>query len=135
MITLSFWLILVAGVAHMIIGSVWYHPSVFGKKWMELSGFTPQMVEKQRRRMPLGMLFGLLAGMLTAYVLTFSAAYWGVYDVAGSIELAFWMWAGLVVPVLLGGVLWEGKPLPLYFINIGYWLVSLIVMMVILIAL
>jgi hypothetical protein len=37
-------------------------------------------------------------------------------------------WAGFIATSLLGPVLWEGKPMALFAINAGYYLVSLLLM-------
>lgn len=40
----------------------------------------------------------------------------------------FWNWLGFVAPVTLGAVLWEGKHWKLWFLNNGYYLVTLLLM-------
>lgn len=127
MITVSVWAILVAAVAISVLGMAWYHPRVFGSVWMRLANVTPETAERTRRTMALRMIVGLLAGMLMAYVLTFFASAWGVFDIVGAVELAFWLWVGFVVPPMLGMVLWEGKSMKLYFINALYWLVAIVI--------
>jgi len=132
MIEVSFLPIFFAGVASIVIGFAWYHPKVFGGAWMRLSNLSPEAVENGKKRMPLLAFFGLLASMLAAYVMSYFGIAWGVFDVIGAIELGFWCWAGFVVPTMLGIVLWEQKPLTLYLINAGYWLVALIAMAIVL---
>lgn len=36
----NFLAVFVAALVPILIGSVWYHPKVFGKIWMEINGFT-----------------------------------------------------------------------------------------------
>ena len=83
--------------------------------------------------MPLMMIVAVFAAVVMAYVMAHFGIAWGVFDVIGAIELAFWLWIGFVVPVTLGVVLWEGKSVKLFFINAGYWLVSMVVASVILV--
>jgi hypothetical protein len=132
MIEVSFWPILASGVAAVLIGWIWYHPRVFGSEWMRMSGVTPEMAERGKKRMPLMALVGLCASMLVAYVMNYFGIAWGVYDFVGAIELGFWSWIGFVAPTMLGIVLWEQKPFRLYLINTLYWLVALVVMALIL---
>jgi hypothetical protein len=120
--------VLVAGVVNLVLGMIWYAPRVFGSAWMRMSNITPDMVERGKKTMPLMAFTALVAGVIMAYVLSFFAISWGVFDVIGATELAFWTWLGFMAPVLMGSVLWEQKPLKLYFLNAGYWLVGLIVM-------
>ncbi len=82
--------------------------------------------------MPMMAFFGLLASMLTAYVMNYFGIAWGVFDVIGAIELGFWCWIGFVATTMLSTVLWEQKSFKLYLINAGYSLVSFIAMATIL---
>ena len=133
MIDVSIWPILAAGVASTLIGWIWYHPRIFGGAWMRMSNVTPEIAERGKKMMPLFAFIALLASMLVAWVMSYVAIAWGFFDILGAVELGFWTWIGFVAPTMLGMVLWEHKPLSLYFINAGYWLVAFIVMAVILI--
>lgn len=134
MIVVTFWPIVAAGVASVLIGWVWYHPRVFGTTWMRLSNVTPEMAERGKKMMPLYMLIALCASMLIAYVMNYIGIAFQIYDWIGAIfELALWSWLGFVVPIMLGMVLWEQRPLKLYLINVFYWLVSFVVMALILV--
>ena len=125
--------ILFAGIVSAVIGFLWYHPRAFGALWMRLSGLTPETVEQGKRRMNVDALLALLASLLAAYVISSLEQKLGIYDVAEATRLAVLLWAGFVVPALSGTVLWEQKPIALYCINAGYWLVSIITMSMILI--
>jgi hypothetical protein len=124
--------ILGAALASIVIGFIWYHPRVFGGMWMRLSGITPEMVEKAKRRKLLHAFFGLFASILVAYVMFWFGAAWSVYDWPGALQLAFWCWIGFVAPALLGTVIWEQRPFRLFLINASYWLAALIVMALVL---
>jgi hypothetical protein len=73
-------------------------------------------------------LVALITSMLVAYVLFYFGIAWGVYDWGGALQLGIWSWIGFVGPVMFGMVLWEGRPVRLFLVNAGYWLVALIVM-------
>ncbi|OGG53544.1 hypothetical protein A3H16_02125 [Candidatus Kaiserbacteria bacterium RIFCSPLOWO2_12_FULL_53_8] len=134
MVEVTFWPILAAGTASVLIGWVWYHPKVFGSVWMRLNNVTPEQVERGKKRMPLYAFVALLASMLVAWVMNYVGIAFGIYDWVGAVfELALWSWLGFVVPTLLGQVLWEQKPIKLYLINVLYWLVSFVVMALILV--
>ena len=133
MLDVTFFPILIASVANMIIGFVWYSPYVFGSVWMRLSGVTPEMVESGRRRMPMVLFVAFLAGVVMAYVMNYFGRAWFVTDTIGALELAFWLWIGFVAPVMLGTVLWEQKSFMLYLINAAYWLFAMVVMALVLV--
>jgi hypothetical protein len=124
--------ILLAGISNVIIGMIWYNPSVFGSAWMRMSNITPEQAEKGKRRMPLMAASGFAAAMFMAWVLSIVQTAFGVYDIISALDVGFWIWAGFVAPVLLGSVLWETKPFKLYLINAIYWLVALLSMSAIL---
>ncbi|MDO8552589.1 MAG: DUF1761 domain-containing protein [bacterium] len=132
MTTSSIVQILFAGIVSAVIGFVWYHPKVFGTMWMRYSGISPETVERGKKKMHLYALLALLASMIAAYVLSALLSRLGIFEIRGAIQLGFWSWAGFVVPALSGIILWEQKPVTLYIINAGYWLVSLIAMSIVL---
>ena len=39
--------------------------------------------------------------------------------------IGLWVWLGFIATVSLGSVLWEGKPLKLYYINVAYYALDL----------
>ena len=134
MIAVTLWPILAAGVASVLIGWVWYHPRVFGTTWMRLANVTPEMAERGNKMMPLSVILSLCGSMLVAYVMNYVGIAFHIYDWVGAVfELALWCWLGFVVPTFLGTVLWEQRPVKLYFINIFYWLITLIAMALILV--
>ena len=124
--------VLLAGIAPVVIGFIWYHPSVFGSAWMRMVGVTPEMAERGKKKMPLMAALAILASMLAAYVMNHFGIAWGVFDIIGAIELGFWCWLGFVVPTMLGTVLWEQKSFKLYLINVMFWLVAFVAMAIIL---
>lgn len=125
--------VLAAGIANLIIGFIWYHPSAFGARWMQLTNLSPEQMEAGKKKMPIMGLIAVLAAVVMAFVMAHVGNAWGVFDVVGAVELAFWLWVGFIVPAMLGVVLWEGKSVTLFAINAGYWLVSMVVASTILI--
>lgn len=132
MIVATFWPVLAAGIAAVLLGWLWFSPALFGSAWMRTTGMTPEMAERGKKRMHLTTLIALLASMLIAWVMSYVGILLGVYDWFGAVELGFWCWLGFVAPTMLGMVLWEHRPVKLYLLNAAYWLVSFLVMAVIL---
>lgn len=133
MFEVTFLPILIAGIANVILGMVWYNPRVFGGAWMAGMHMTPEMAEKGKKRMPLMAFIAFLAAMVVAYVMNYFGIAWGVFDWIGAVELGFWCWVGFVAPTMLGMVLWEMKPVKYYAIVSGFWLVSFVMTAVILV--
>ena len=133
MFEVTFWPILAAGIANVMLGMIWFNPRVFGTYWMARMGMSPEMMESGKKKMPLMAGIAFLASMVAAYVMNYFGIAWGVFDWIGAIELGFWSWVGFVAPTMLGMVLWEMKPIKYYAIVSGFWLVSFIMIAVILV--
>lgn len=134
-VIINYHAVLVAALAGIIIGSFWYSPLLFGNIWIKLSKFTlKDMNAAKKKGMGKTYLVAFIGSFVFAYVLAHFAKYIGALSVGDALQLGFWSWLGFIVPVQLGMVLWEGKPLKLYLINIAYHLVTLLVMSMILVA-
>lgn len=131
--------VLACGIASMVIGSLWYGP-VFGKQWIAWSGFPQSEVDAMKAKGMSGMwksyALMFVGSLLMAYVLShaivFAESYLGEEGLTAGLMSGFWNWLGFVAPIMLGTVLWDGKPWKLYILNTGYYLVQLLVMGVIL---
>lgn len=121
--------VLVASVASMVIGGLWYSPLLFGKAWTKLSGMTEkQLAEAKKKGMAKSYIAAYVGSALMAYILAHFAKYAGAATPIEGAMAGFWAWLGFVAPVLSGAVLWEGKPVKLYILNIAHYLVALLVM-------
>jgi hypothetical protein len=130
--TVAFVPVLLAGIASVLIGWLWFSPYLFGNLWMRLTNLSPEQVERGKKCMWLMAILGLIGSMLIAYVMSYFGIAWQVYDWVGAVNLGIWSWIGFAAPVMLGQILWEQKPVRLYLINACYWLVSFVVMALIL---
>lgn len=132
-IDVNYLAVLLAGVASMILGFLWYSPIILGKQWMKERGFTKDSLQKAQKEM--GMLYGLsfIVSLVTAYILshvmTLSVSFFQYSPVSTRLTTAFWMWLGFVMPVQLTGTIFSDKKnWKLFGIDTGYQLVSLIAM-------
>lgn len=117
-----------SAVIAMVSGFLWYGP-LFGKQWMKLMGFTKSDMEKAKAK-GMGKSYGmmLVSAVVMSYVL---AIFVSMSDASSAVEgaiIAFWTWLGFVATVSLSSVLWENKSYSLYYLNVGYYLVSLVLM-------
>ena len=69
-VNVNYLAVLLAAIASMIVGFVYYNPSVAGKAWMKETGYKPDALKKEQKEM--GKYYGLsfVLALLTAYVLT-----------------------------------------------------------------
>jgi|SRR3989344_3298918 len=134
MVEINYLALLVAAVLNMILGSIWYGP-LFGKQWIALMRFDPQMVAEMQAKGSKAMwksyLLSFIGALIMAFVLFKVIVYkTGFLQESGmglGFEAGFWLWFGLVAPVTLGMVIWEGKSWKLWFILNSYYLTSLVV--------
>ena len=95
-------------------------------------GFSQKELPKMKAKAKKSYAINFIATLVMVYVLAHFVDYAGATTIAGGVQAAFWVWLGFVATVQLGSVLWESKPWQLYFINVSYHLVTLLIMGVIL---
>lgn len=128
--------ILVAAVVNMAIGAFWYSPAGFGKLWMKYSGMQmpKKMSKEEKQKMMRGYALGFVASLVMAWVMAHFIDFVGAFNPAEGAETAFWLWLGFVATVMFGDVIWMGKKLPHFGIDVGFRLVGMIAMGVIIAA-
>lgn len=145
--------IVVAAVAALVIGAIWYNPKVFGNAWMRASGMT----EEKMKGGNMAVIFGLsllFAAMLNVLLMQFTNHQWGALGMIGgdpenakaSFEAfmadygnahrsfghgalhgaIFGVFGAL--PIIGTIALFERKSGKYIFINSGYWIVTLAIM-------
>ncbi len=121
--------VVVAAVLSMILGALWYSPILFGKEWMSLIGLTEADLKKAREKgMAKSYLMGFIAALVMSYVLANFIDYTQATTIVEGAKSGVWIWLGFVATVVLGTVIWEGKPMRLYVINTGFYLFALMIM-------
>lgn len=125
--------LLIAALVGMILGIIWYSPKIgFGVAWMRLSGVPTD--KPPGAVMVRSMIFGFAAQLVTAYVLAIVLRIAGASTVADALIIGGVVWLGFMAAQQIGMVLWDGKPLTLFFINTGYELVRILAMALVLIS-
>ena len=99
---------------------------------MQMSGITPEMTERVKRNRAKYAFYALATSILMAYVMDVCVVMAAAVGSGGALRIGFWTWAGFIAPILLGSVVWEGRPAKLYAINIGYWFIVSMVMAILL---
>jgi hypothetical protein len=113
--------VVVAAVANMIIGAVWYSPSVFGKKWMKLVGKKQQDLQKGASTAYLG---SAISALIVAFVLAYFINFSGAENVTDGALLGVLAWLGFVVTSSLYKLLFQGSSKDLYVLDNGYQLLA-----------
>ena len=134
-VVINYWAILGAVVVSIVLGTLWYGP-LFGKQWMHIVGISREQMEKMgakgRQAMMRSYAIMALGSLVMAYVLAHVIAYASAFTGSGGtdagVAAGISVWIGFVAPVMMGNVLWEGRPWKYWFITSGYYLVSLVLM-------
>jgi len=122
-VSLNYIAIVAAAIVSMIIGFLWYGP-IFGKVWIRLMGFTAKDMEKAKKKgMAKSYIIMFIGVLVTAYILAHFVDYMEATTFLAGMEVGCWLWLGFIAPVMLGMVLWEGKPVKLYLLNVVYQLI------------
>ena len=123
---INFLAVIVAAFSAFFVGWIWYGP-LFGKQWMELNGFNLDEMSKQKW-LPMPVIIGV------NYVATLLAALSLAMFLGAEADVFFGIFAGLMIAVFwiatsrLNDVLYERKPMGLFWINVGYNVVIYVVM-------
>lgn len=128
MAAVNYLAVLVAAILNMLIGALWYSPSLFGKSWMALIGMKPEDVQKRAGGMQTVYLLTFVASFVMAYALARVLWYAKIDSIGGGIMIGLLAWVGFVATTHGVNYLFEGKPFRLFSINTGYPLVALVLM-------
>lgn len=120
--------VLAAMVSAMIVGFIWYAPSVFGNTWMALA-----KIEKPNNKgMISAMLSAVIGSLLTAYILAhvsyLAHAFFKNSFFMDAVNTAFWLALGIAATTLVIHNSFEKKPWKLTAIAVGNRVVTLLVM-------
>lgn len=134
-IPINYVAVVVAAVANMMLGFIWYGP-LFGKQWVSLMGWSEaelkagqEQMQKEGWKTYVPQFIGsLIMSYILAHYFIFASTYTNTFGVLGGFMVGFWSWLGFVAPVMLGSVLWDGKPWKLFPLQSGYYLVGLLIM-------
>lgn len=123
--------VLVAAIATMVLGFLWYSPLLFARPWMVLMGYDPNdkaKLEEMRKSAGKTYAISSLASLASAFVLAKIIDVASVNSALYGMKYGFAIWLGFVTTVQLTGALFGRQPFKLYLINTGYQLVCYLAM-------
>ena len=125
--SMNYWAVLVAALSSFIVGWLWYGP-LFGKLWMKLNGFTPETLKEGGMPMPLTMGLNYVATVLAAFAIAMFLGFINRFDAGSGILTGIMIVIFWIATNRLNDVLFERIPFGLFMINVGYSLVTFILM-------
>ncbi len=129
-VEVNYWAVLAAGVAAMVLGYIWYLPSLAGGPWMRAIGKTEADLKADFK--PSIMFVTFVLALITAYILDHFIVLLGASTVGEALQTALWAWLGFVATVTAMNLLYERRTFTLFWVNGLYQLANFLVMAVIL---
>ena len=118
-----------AMVSSMVVGSIWYAKSVFGKEWARLANVD---MSKSKDNAAKPIIVTALVSLITAYVLAhvsyLSNNFFHNSFIQDAVMTAFWVWLGFTAARFVTHDAFEGRPMKLTFMNAAHELVTFLVM-------
>ena len=127
---INFTAVVVAAVVAYVVGFMWHGP-VFGTHWMKLMEIPQSEVDAMKAKGMAAMAPQMVAAFFQQLVIALGMAHLSAaLDLTGpaaAIFFAVLVWFTFIATTFLNGVLWERRKMELYLFNIGYHLVSVII--------
>ena len=117
--------VVVAAVVALVIGFIWYSPRVFGNRWMAYLGTTQAQLGNPG---PTGMLVGVVASLLNAWVLAVLALNLGGKSLTDGVLLGVLAWLGFMATITAAQISFEKKSWGLWVLNNAHNLLVQVIM-------
>jgi len=118
--------VIVAGLIQFFVGWLWYG-MLFTTPWIEATGVSMEAAQSSSGGQMAAMYVGSLAAFLVAYYVMAHFVSSTKSTTAGQgMQTGFWLWLGFVATTLFVNILYTMKPLTLWLIDAGYWLVCML---------
>jgi len=123
--SVNFVSIVVAAVAYMVLGALWYSPILFGSAWMRGIGKTKEQVAADFS--PANYVYALITSFVAAYGIARIMAWAGRHTISDGIVVG--LLAGVCFVLTTMGIndIYEKRPMGLTFINVLYHIAGFVV--------
>lgn len=118
--------ILIGAVIFTIVGMVWYMPRVFGTTWMRLQFGSAELPADRKKKAKKAMAASFLLAFIACAILRKLLLIFGVATPMEGFQYSLWLAIGFIIVPQYNDILFSGKPLKLYAITTGYYVVSLV---------
>jgi hypothetical protein len=115
--------LLISALGQWFLAVIWYSPVVFRKPWLKSLG---ERAPTKEWVMILGMILSFFGSLAVSFVLRHVVWWTGPAGLKHGAIVGLVAWSGFVAAPLAGQYILEGRPIKLYFINTGYWLIALV---------
>jgi len=126
-ITINYLAVVVAAVVAFILGWLWYMP-LFGKAYQAARGITDQMAAEGQKDMGKTMTVIAICTLIMAWAVAVLAGYTHLETWMQGLKLGLLCWFGFAATMGLIETMTSRRKMASYYIDAGYWLVSLVIM-------
>src|SRR5689334_4632375 len=116
----NYWAVLVAWLVYVGVGSFWYSPAGFGKRWSKLSGVDIMKLPKDEANRSI--MYVAVSSLLQALVLAVVLESMDVVNAVQGIIAAFLLWTGLVAATTIGTNFYARKGWAFWWLNASFFL-------------
>ena len=115
--------ILVATIAALIAGMIWYHPIVFGDRWKELTKEYTGMTDEDLKPEPMRQIpMWFFVTLINAIVVYLIADRLDIQSRLSALKIAFALWAGFGLTFSSWSVIFSRQRQSLWMLNNGAFL-------------
>jgi hypothetical protein len=122
-VEINFWAVLVAAIVNMAVGYVWYSRWLFAGAWAKATGKNMEDMSGGGT----GYVVTIIAALIQAYILAHFVQYTDAVTPGEGLATGFWLWLGFVATTHAVNYVFEGRPLKLFNLNQGYFLLTLLI--------
>lgn len=119
--------VIIAALLALVVGFLWYSPKAFGDRWMAYLGTTQAQLGNPG---PTGMLTGVLASLVNAWVLAVLALNLGATTLGDGLTLGILCWLGFMATITAAQISFEKRPWGLWLLNNAHNVIVQILMAV-----
>lgn len=127
-VQVNLWAVVAAMASSLVVGSLWYSPAVFAKRWAKLARIDTSKGGNVAKPIAITVVVSLLTAYVLAHVAFLSHQFFHHSFLQDSLGTAFWLWLGLAGARFVTHDAFEGRPAELTAINVGCELVTLMLM-------
>lgn len=114
--------VITALIANIIFGSIWYSPLFFGENWAEGHKFN---IEEMKPSF-LHFLGAILISTVMILAIATLIDYFNIFQLKKALVFGAIVWLGFIATSHFSGVVWAKKPLTVYFIDVIYLLICIL---------
>jgi hypothetical protein len=125
---LNYAAVALAAVSSMIVGTIWYLPAVFGRRFERLTGIDPTKPKRPAVTYAASFVASIVTASVLAYSTSLCFAHFGGPFALCALGTAILLWLGFTAARILVHDLFESRSIHVFFITAGHELVTALAM-------